>query len=278
MSVVAQGLGVSRLPPDPGRGDRSLRRQHLVRRDLQRRRRSRDPRRGDRDQAARRDSGRRQADPSPADASPSRPRRGPALLRAALARGHRAPHLGAAVAAPLAARPHRAGVLAAALSHRPRAHSGDRDIPRRSRARPGRSRAFASCALPVSHPGTTVGYRLELEGASLAFIPDHEPVLGVELASLAAGVDLGPRARGRRRRARPRLPVQRGRVPGARRLGALQRRARGRLRQSCGRRPARALPPRPGPDRRRRSTASWSGRTSSGTGRAECRRSRLARG
>ena len=39
-------------------------------------------------------------------------------------------------------------------------------------------------ALPVSHPGTTVGYRLELEGASLAFIPDHEPVLGVELASL----------------------------------------------------------------------------------------------
>lgn len=39
-------------------------------------------------------------------------------------------------------------------------------------------------ALPVSHPGTTVGYRLDLEGASLAFIPDHEPVLGVELASL----------------------------------------------------------------------------------------------
>ena len=40
-------------------------------------------------------------------------------------------------------------------------------------------------ALPVSHPGTTVGYRLELESGTLAFIPDHEPVLGVELASLA---------------------------------------------------------------------------------------------
>ena len=39
-------------------------------------------------------------------------------------------------------------------------------------------------ALPVSHPGSTVGYRLELDGGSLAFIPDHEPVLGVELASL----------------------------------------------------------------------------------------------
>jgi phosphoribosyl 1,2-cyclic phosphodiesterase len=40
-------------------------------------------------------------------------------------------------------------------------------------------------ALPVSHPGSTVGYRLELNGSSFAFIPDHEPVLGVELASLA---------------------------------------------------------------------------------------------
>jgi phosphoribosyl 1,2-cyclic phosphodiesterase len=39
-------------------------------------------------------------------------------------------------------------------------------------------------ALPVSHPGTTVGYRLELDGGSLAFIPDHEPVLGVELDAL----------------------------------------------------------------------------------------------
>jgi phosphoribosyl 1,2-cyclic phosphodiesterase len=41
-------------------------------------------------------------------------------------------------------------------------------------------------ALPVSHPGATVGYRLELEGGSLAFIPDHEPVLGVELESLGS--------------------------------------------------------------------------------------------
>ena len=39
-------------------------------------------------------------------------------------------------------------------------------------------------ASPVSHPGSTVGFRLEHEGRSLAFIPDHEPVLGVELATL----------------------------------------------------------------------------------------------
>jgi phosphoribosyl 1,2-cyclic phosphodiesterase len=39
-------------------------------------------------------------------------------------------------------------------------------------------------ALPVSHPGSTVGFRLEHDGSSLAFIPDHEPVLGVDLAAL----------------------------------------------------------------------------------------------
>jgi phosphoribosyl 1,2-cyclic phosphodiesterase len=55
-------------------------------------------------------------------------------------------------------------------------------------------------ALPVSHRGTTVGYRLEAARGSLAFIPDHEPVLGVDLEqlepdwisghALAAGVDV----------------------------------------------------------------------------------------
>ena len=37
---------------------------------------------------------------------------------------------------------------------------------------------------PVSHPGPTLGYRLSMNGRSLAYIPDHEPVLGVELESL----------------------------------------------------------------------------------------------
>lgn len=39
-------------------------------------------------------------------------------------------------------------------------------------------------AVPVSHPGSTVGFRLEHDGAALAFIPDHEPVLGIDLADL----------------------------------------------------------------------------------------------
>jgi len=41
-------------------------------------------------------------------------------------------------------------------------------------------------AQAVSHPGPTLGYRLAVNGSSLAYIPDHEPVLGVEMA------DLGP--------------------------------------------------------------------------------------
>ncbi len=32
-------------------------------------------------------------------------------------------------------------------------------------------------ALPVSHPGPTLGYRFEMDGSSLCYIPDHEPAL-----------------------------------------------------------------------------------------------------
>jgi phosphoribosyl 1,2-cyclic phosphodiesterase len=52
----------------------------------------------------------------------------------------------------------------------------------------------------VCHPGPTVGYRIEADGASLAYLPDHEPALGLgELPDdpedvpglgLAEGVDL----------------------------------------------------------------------------------------
>ena len=52
----------------------------------------------------------------------------------------------------------------------------------------------------VIHPGPTVGYRIAEDGASLAYLPDHEPALGVDCFptepnwtsgfELAAGVDL----------------------------------------------------------------------------------------
>jgi len=37
---------------------------------------------------------------------------------------------------------------------------------------------------PVTHRGSTVGYRIEDGGRSFAYIPDHEPALGVELEKI----------------------------------------------------------------------------------------------
>jgi phosphoribosyl 1,2-cyclic phosphodiesterase len=55
-------------------------------------------------------------------------------------------------------------------------------------------------ARPVSHRGPTVGFRIEEDGQTLAYIPDHEPALGVDLRTVepewisghavADGVDL----------------------------------------------------------------------------------------
>jgi phosphoribosyl 1,2-cyclic phosphodiesterase len=38
-------------------------------------------------------------------------------------------------------------------------------------------------AQPIAHPGPTVGYRIEEDGRSLAYLPDHEPALVGELGS-----------------------------------------------------------------------------------------------
>jgi phosphoribosyl 1,2-cyclic phosphodiesterase len=59
---------------------------------------------------------------------------------------------------------------------------------------------FCVSSALVCHPGPTVGYRIATDDASLAYIPDHEPALGLKCVSsapewtsgyeLAAGVDL----------------------------------------------------------------------------------------
>ena len=38
---------------------------------------------------------------------------------------------------------------------------------------------------PISHPGPTVGYRIEEGGVTLAYLTDHEPALGVDLDSVS---------------------------------------------------------------------------------------------
>lgn len=51
--------------------------------------------------------------------------------------------------------------------------------------RPWQVGAATVLALPVEHPGPTVGYRIELDGRTLAYIPDHEPALAGDIASAA---------------------------------------------------------------------------------------------
>jgi phosphoribosyl 1,2-cyclic phosphodiesterase len=38
----------------------------------------------------------------------------------------------------------------------------------------------------VQHPGPTVGYRIEVDGRTLAYIPDHEPALGLDLDTVGS--------------------------------------------------------------------------------------------
>jgi phosphoribosyl 1,2-cyclic phosphodiesterase len=42
-------------------------------------------------------------------------------------------------------------------------------------------------AAKVTHQGPTVGYRIEEHGRALVYLPDHEPSLGADLASVPAG-------------------------------------------------------------------------------------------
>ena len=47
----------------------------------------------------------------------------------------------------------------------------------------GTAKAMAE---PVSHPGPTLGYRLEEGGKVLSYISDHEPALGVDLSAVSS--------------------------------------------------------------------------------------------
>ena len=38
----------------------------------------------------------------------------------------------------------------------------------------------------ISHPGNTVGYRIDVGGRTLAYLPDHEPAVGVDLDHLTS--------------------------------------------------------------------------------------------
>jgi phosphoribosyl 1,2-cyclic phosphodiesterase len=51
------------------------------------------------------------------------------------------------------------------------------------RSEPWSVEGFAITAAGIVHPGPTVGYRVEADGAVLAYLPDHEPILGGPLTT-----------------------------------------------------------------------------------------------
>lgn len=57
------------------------------------------------------------------------------------------------------------------------AHLHFHDVPEE----PWRIGSATVSAGEVAHPGPTLGYRIEEGGAALAYIPDHEPALGVDV-------------------------------------------------------------------------------------------------
>ena len=59
-----------------------------------------------------------------------------------------------------------------------------RRVPRRPRGAGGRSARRRCAAASVSHQGPTVGYRVDDGGRSVAYIPDHEPSLGIDITTL----------------------------------------------------------------------------------------------
>jgi phosphoribosyl 1,2-cyclic phosphodiesterase len=64
-----------------------------------------------------------------------------------------------------------------------------RNVPSRPRFHEAPTEAWSLGSATVSaelvkHPGPAVGYRIEEQGATLAYLPDHEPGLGTDLAAI----------------------------------------------------------------------------------------------
>ena len=137
------------------------------------------------------------------DAPASRPPAGPRLLPPAVRSRTRGAPLGSGVAGAEPRRAHRDLPLAAAVPGAPRRHPG---APHRSTTS-RRSITIGSAtvhAANVTHQGPTVGYRIEEHGRVLAYLPDHEPSLGVRSRAATGRLDQRPRGRARRRRPVPR--------------------------------------------------------------------------
>jgi hypothetical protein len=90
--------------------------------------------------------------------------------------------------APLA--PERLPLMVAVQEDRPALGDHLRELPNVTLhevpSEPFQVGEFRVLADRICHPGITVGYRIEGEGGTLAYLPDHEPALGVSHFPLSA--------------------------------------------------------------------------------------------
>ena len=149
-----------------------------------------------------------------AHAPAPRPRRGARVLRAAVRPGLHDHDLGPAAGGLVARRADRRLPVAAVLP------APFEELPSKIEfielgEETWQLDGLAITSARVTHPGTTLGYRLEEAGRTFTYIPDNE---------LGLAPDSGAAARRRRRPALPRRAVHAGRVPRPCRLGPLERR------------------------------------------------------
>ena len=227
-------LGMPRLGRGAGRRHREVRRQHVVRRGAPRERSRARARRRHRHAAARRRDARTTARPSSTSCSRTCTS---TTCRASGSSGRCSPRTSTSTSGDRRRRCSTSPSASRCTSRRrcSRCTSTTSRRTSRSTTRPRSRSTIGSAtvrAAKVTHQGPTVGYRIEENGRTLVYLPDHEPSLGADLATRARVVDERARHRARRRRAAARRAVPRPRVRRARRLGPLEHRRRDGVRRT----------------------------------------------
>ena len=234
MKVTLWGTRGSQASPGTGHGP--LRRQHLVRRGRSGPRRAGRARRRDR-AASRRQraaAGGGAAGRPPADAPAHGPHPGPRLLRPALRARLRGPHLGTGIADRGPAEPADPIHVAAAVPGAAARAAVRSAPPRPDRGMPIDVPGLTVRRRAVCHPGPDRRLPPRDASGSLAYLPDHEPVLACRQLRRLAGVVLRVSRSRRASTADPRRAVHRRGVRRASRVGTQHPGARARVRPPRG--------------------------------------------
>ena len=123
--------------------------------------------------------------PHHADAPAPRPSSRARVLPPVVPTRRRRASLGAGIAGAKPRGPDREVLVAAAVPGAVGGHPGQHHVPRRARE-VGDDRLGDGSGRQGHSPGPTVGYRIEEDGRTLVYLPDHEPSLGGHLVDQPA--------------------------------------------------------------------------------------------